>query len=287
VGQLGHIKIAASLKEKNAWVPQSGDRSARINKEMRAMAETTATTALSGASSAAVAMAKLADLQKQVREASLRAEEEREALARNANLKGPSGEVEEFQKTVKKSSGTLQYQATDIGVLVKNSSRLNVVSSLAAKDKVDFYKFRVTNTGNAALSVIGGEDVRVQVLGQNGRVVADSNKDAGEAYERFQKLAGGELEMQAGTYTMRVTREKGVKEDTKLNYALQVRMGDYKKDYDTIAKQPAAGDDPYAPSAAMQNLQGMLNDSVSFLGNYQFGQSASEKLSGSLFNGLF
>jgi|GEM_PF-1237002 len=241
----------------------------------------------SASSNPQVVLAQMAALQKNIAEASAKAEEERIARENNANLKGPTGAVQEYQKSNNKSSSNLQAFATDIGILVKNTTRLNVVSTLAANDKVDFFKFRATGTGNAALGMIGDQGLRVQLMSQNGTVIADSDKDSGEAKARYDKLREGSLELKGGQYTLRVTREKGVSDKDKLNYGVQLRMGDYKQDYDTVAKQPKAGDSPYQLPQNVQTLSGMLNDSVSFLSSYQFGQSASDKLTGAVFDGVF
>lgn len=231
-------------------------------------------------------LSQFADIQKKVNEAVANVRKEKEELAKNPNLKGPSGPVQEFQKTNNKSSSNLKFFATDIGLLVKDTTRLNVISTLAAGDTADFYKFRSTGRGDAFLGRVGDEGVRVQLMSKTGMVVADSNKDAGEAFARYGKLTQGKLELAPGEYHLRVTRDKGVEAKEKLNFALQLRMGDYKQDYDTVVKQPKAGDDPFRPSAGVQELQSMLNQSAAFLNNLQIGRSGSDKLLGSMFSGF-
>lgn len=233
------------------------------------------------------AIVKFAEMQRKLTQTTNTMKAEKEKLAKNANLKGPSGDVQEFQKTNNKSASALKFFATDIGLLVKDQSRLNVISTLAEGDKADFYKFRITGRGDAYLGRIGDDGARIQLMSQNGTVIADSNKDAGSAKERFDKLAKGELQLDPGQYHLRVSRDDPKDTKTKLNYALQVRMGDYKQDFDTVAKQPKSGDDPFAPTAAVQELQSMLTTSSSFLQNLQYGQSGSDKLMGNMFNGLF
>ena len=232
-------------------------------------------------------LSQFADIQKKVNEAIADVQKNREALEKNQNLKGPSGPVEEFQKTNSKSSSNLKAFATEVGILVKNHSRLNVISKLREGDELDYYKFRVTGSGEAFLGQVGDEGLRVQMLSQTGRVVADSNKDAGEAKERFDRLRDGTLELEAGEYHLRVSRDEDVDKSTSLNFALQLRMGDYKQDFDTVVNQPKPGDDPFAPSAATQELQSMLNSGASFFSSYQFGRSGTDKLMGNLFSGIF
>lgn len=212
---------------------------------------------------------------------------QREELENNANLQGPSGTVEEFQKANAKSSSDLKFFGTDVGILVQNTSRLNVISTLAEGDNTDYYKFRVAGRGDAYLGRVGDEGVRVQLEDRLGNLVADSNKDAGDKYENYQSLQKGTFELSSGEYHLRVTRDEDVASDSNLNFALQLRMGDYKQDYDTIVKQPEPGDDPFQPSASVTELTSMLNQQASFLSTYQFGQSGTEKLMGSLFSGVF
>lgn len=205
--------------------------------------------------------------------ATLQAQKDQEAAA--------AANVQEFQKTVNKSSSNLQGQATDIGILAKNVTRLNVVSNLAANDKVDFFKFRVTSKGEATLGEVGDEGVRVQLMTKYGTVLADSNKDSGKEYEKYQSLQRGEMTLDRGEYTIRVTRDKDVPAKEAKNYALQLQMGSYSQDYDTVAKQPGKNDNPYQLSQAQQSMISGLNDAVNSLSSLSYGQSATDKLLGS------
>jgi hypothetical protein len=205
--------------------------------------------------------------------ANLEAQKKAEAAA--------AANVKEFQKEVTKSSSTNRMQATDIGVLARGTTRLNVVSNLAANDSIDFYKFRVTSTGDATFGQIGDEGVRVQVMTRLGAVVADSNKDEGKNYESFQKLQKGELELERGDYVLRVTRDKGVDAKEAKNYALQLSMGTYTQDFDTVVKQPSKNDSPYQLSASTQAMLSGLNDAVNSLASIPTGQTGTQKLMGS------
>ncbi len=203
----------------------------------------------------------------------LQAQKEQEAAA--------AANVQEFQKQVNKSSSNLQGQATDMGILAKNVTRLNVVSNLAANDKVDFYKFRVTSKGEATLGQVGDDGLRVQLMSRLGTVIADSNPDSGKDYEKFQKLQTGELTLDRGDYSIRVTREKGESEKETKNYALQLQMGGYTQDYDTVAKQPDKSSNPYQMSTAQQTMLSGLNDAITSLSSISYGQTGTEKLLGS------
>lgn len=189
--------------------------------------------------------------------------------------------VQEYQKSVRKSSLNGAHFATDIGILARATTRLTVVSNLAAKDTADFYKFKVTSKGEATMGQIGDEGVRVQLMSKTGVVIADNNKDAGANYDNYLKLAQGKLTIDRGDYTVRVTREKDVDvKDTK-NYALQFQMGGYTQDYDTVAKQPQAGDSPFQLSAAQQGSIDTLAAGLQNLQSIPYGQSGTAKLLGS------
>lgn len=200
--------------------------------------------------------------------------------------------VQEFSKTVRKSSSTLAAKATDIGVLAKGTTRLNVVSNLDAKDTVDFYKFRMVNTGEPTLGQVGDEGTRIQVMTKLGSVIADSNQDSGSTYDAYQSLQKGELTMDSGDYTIRVTRDTGVDAGTPLNYALQLGMGGYTQDFDTIAQQAdKKSEDTVSLSAEAQGLMSLLSSSVDSTTSGLFtagqgGAASSSSLIGTLFNGV-
>lgn len=201
-------------------------------------------------------------------------------------LQSPQGteaaaEVKSYEKSVTKASQTNAGAATDIGILAKNTTRLNVASLLAANDTVDFYKFKVTSKGEATLGHVGDDGVRIQLMSRLGTVLADSNTDSGADYEAFQSLEKGELTLDKGDYTLRVTRDKGesVREDK--NYALQVMMGGYTQDYDTVAKQPAKGSSGLALSTGQQAMLDGLNSAISSGSSITYGQTGTEKLLGS------
>lgn len=189
--------------------------------------------------------------------------------------------VQDFQKTVRKSSVNSAGFATDIGILTRGVSRLNVVSTLAKKDNVDFYKFRMTATGDVALGRTGDSGVRVQVMSKLGAVVADSDTKAGPSYDAYQKMTAGKLTLKSGDYTIRVSRDKGTAGTGDKNYALQLSSGSYSKDYDTVAKQPQQGDTPYSLSVGQSSTISMLGEGASALGSITYGQSATQKLLGS------
>lgn len=209
--------------------------------------------------------------------------------AKQATDAKPSGKVQEYEQTVRKSALNAAPFATNVGTLVKDTSRLNVLSSLAANDPADFYKFSVTAPGEATLGRVGDAGVRVQLMDKQGKIVADSNSEAGSTYDAYKKFEAGTLTLDRGDYTLRVSRDKGVPAKEEKNYGLQLRMGDYSKDYDTIAKQPVKGENPLQTTPQLQRLTALLTGGGSSgsgaLGILTGGSGYSGR--GSLLNGLF
>ena len=202
----------------------------------------------------------------------------------------PAGKVQEFQQDVRKSALNAASFSTNIGTLVKDTSRLNVFSSLAANDLADFYKFNVTTKGEVGVGRVGDDGVRVQLLNRQGTVVADSSKSAGSAYDAYVKMEKGELTLDKGEYTLRIARDKDVPVKEAKNYGVQLKMGTFTKDYDTIAKQPAKGDNPFGNNTKLQGLAAILGAGSTSLNPASMilgGTAGSYGGRGSLLNGLF
>lgn len=202
---------------------------------------------------------------------------------------GATGNVQEYEQSVNKSALNAAPFATNIGTLVKDTSRLNVFSSLASNDPADFYKFNVITSGAVTLGTVGDAGVRLQLMDRGGKIVADSNKDAGASYDAFQKLKSGQMTLDKGDYTLRVARDKDVPVKDAKSYGVQLRMGNYSKDYDTVAKQPAKGDNPFGGNTKLQSLASILgagsaslNPSAMLLG----GSGGSYGGRGSLLNAI-
>lgn len=217
----------------------------------------------------------VSDLNKSINSAIERVKAEKEAqVAAAAN-------VQEFRKDVRKSASDSRAFATDIGVLAKNTTRLNVIGALNPDDNVDFYKFRVTSKGEATMGQIGDEGVHVQLMTKYGTVVADSNQKTGKSYDNFKSLMQGELTLDSGDYTVRVARDKGVSAKETKNYAIQFSMGTYTKDFDTVAKAPRQGESPFAMSTGQQAMLDGLNSAMASMKSIPTGQSGTQKLLGS------
>lgn len=189
--------------------------------------------------------------------------------------------VKEYQQDVKKSGINVAAMATDVGVLVKDTSRLNVMSVLGKNDTVDFYKVKVASSGDVALGQAGDAGVRFQLLDRTGAIVADSDSSQGKAYDAYTKMRAGSLSLNSGDYTVRISRDKSVSTSQERNYAFQLRMGTYTADYDTIARQPtqqgrAEGTSP----AYLSLLTGDTSGNVGSLASLLAGSSRGRLLSG-------
>ena len=217
----------------------------------------------------------VADLNKSVSAAVERLNAQREAQA------AASANVQEFRKDVRKSSVNTPGFATDIGVLAKNTTRLNVVGALGADDPVDFYKFRVPTKGEVTLGQVGDEGLRVQVMSKYGIVLADSDEKAGKQYDAYKSMMQGEFALDRGDYTLRLTREKGVSAKESKNYAIQLSMGTYSQDYDTVAKAPKKGESPFSLSTGQQAMLDGLSQAAASLGSTPKGLTGTQKLLGS------
>eukprot|EP01092_Planopodium_desertum_P005560 TRINITY_DN23303_c0_g2_i3.p1 TRINITY_DN23303_c0_g2~~TRINITY_DN23303_c0_g2_i3.p1 ORF type:complete len:125 (-),score=39.69 TRINITY_DN23303_c0_g2_i3:125-499(-) len=123
-------------------------------------------------------------------------------------------------------------------------------------------------------------------MSRYGAVVADSKEGLGSTSDNFAKLQKGELKLTSGDYYVKITNDgnaptKDSKGNTlsSKNYAIQLSMGVYRKDYDTVAQQPKAGDGMPQQSAASLELQNMLTAAQSF----DTGLSGTAKLNNALF----
>ena len=203
-----------------------------------------------------------------------------------------SGKVEEFQQDVRKSTYNHAAFSTNIGVLIKDTSRLNVMSSLAANDPADFYKLKVTSDGDMTLGQVGDAGVRFQLMDKTGKVLADSDEKAGDAYDAYKKLQNGTYAATKGDYTVRISRVAGEKPTEAKNYAFQFTQGAFSKDYDTIARQPEPGTGKAGGKSYLDILRanGGMSANLSLLSSNSalslLGGSGSGAQRGSLLNAL-
>ena len=109
-----------------------------------------------------------------------------------------------------------------IGNLEGGRSNVSVNSALSVTDRVDHFRLKVTEDGFVRIrtgelvgqdgtgnEVVPNGTVRYQILSPSGDVIADSNPDAGAAFDAYQKLTSDEnLQLGKGTYVIRVSRDK-------------------------------------------------------------------------------
>lgn len=191
--------------------------------------------------------------------------------------------VKQYEQDTKKSSLNISAMGTDIGVLTKDKSRLNVMSMLGKNDPVDFYRVKVTSTGTVSLGQVGDQGVRFQLMDKSGSIVADSDSTQGKAYDAYKKMKEGTYELAGGSYTVRISRDKGVSTTEQKNYAFQLRQGTYTEDYDTIARQPSANDRPFDLPSYLTLLNGGSTDTTGGLASILMAGNTRGRLVNSLF----
>lgn len=227
-----------------------------------------------------------------------RIEREVKRIQDQLNQKSRVANVQEFRKDTRDIQVDNNATARDIGVLKKDTSRLNLFSLLSKADSVDVFRFKVSTTEKTRFSILQASTkdegkVRFQIFSRaTGRIVADSDPKAGEAFENFELLQDGEFELKAGDYALRISRmdTTGKERDTEFSYAVQLTQGLYTKDYDTVEKAAQAGADPFGISlgGGIDNLTGSLAQSVSFMNSLpKIGTSATDKLNALLISQLF
>lgn len=249
---------------------------------------TTSTSTNSGVAGANSAISstnkKLAEIEKQLAEfadQSVKSKKKSEAQSKI--------NVQTFEKEVRKSPFATTSSATDIGTLVKDTTRLNVYSAIKKDDKGDVYRFKVQGGGETQLGVLGDPGLRVQVVTRFGGVVADSKEGLGSTTNNYKALEKGELKLAPGEYFLKVMNDGKTTKDAKgkvvesKNYALQLSQGVFRKDYDTVAQQPRAGDGVPQQSQQQLDLQNMIQASASYISSLPpIGTSATSKLNSAL-----
>ncbi len=142
-----------------------------------------------------------------------------------------------FQQNSNDVTGDSTLTARSAGDLTRGKTRLNIISALTKGDKVDFFKFNVTEKENLGIAIQTDKDIRTQILNAKGQVIADSEARFGEKYDNFQKAGKQALELDKGQYFIKVTRPTGTLDSVKPNYAIQLATTKYfEKDYTTIEK---------------------------------------------------
>lgn len=126
-----------------------------------------------------------------------------------------------------------------VGNLEEGRSKVSVNSSLSVGDREDFFRFRVTTdqlvrlrTGELVGKNGAGKDlapenaVRYQLLSPSGRTIADSDPNAGPAYDAWTKITSDDnLRLTKGSYTLRTSRGRAAVNAEEYVYSLTLRSG--------------------------------------------------------------
>jgi hypothetical protein len=217
-------------------------------------------------------------------------------------------DAQEFEKTSQDVLYDNNATARQIGQLSINTNRLNVISALNAKDKVDTFSFNASTTGNTKFSILVNDPsnsnpfadssgkVRVQIFAKGKGLVADSDAGAGTANDNYKALKNGTFSLSSGQYVIRVTRADGVDPSAKspYNYALQMTQGTtFTKDFTTTEQAYTEGtDDPFGIANNTNSPANILTDSLADAFSRinslpAIGTSGTSKLLGMIYSGSF
>lgn len=221
-------------------------------------------------------------------------------LLADQTLLNNSGKVVSYEKESHDVTVDNNMTARDIGFLRKNNSRLNLFSALEKGDKVDVFKFRVTNAGEAKMGTLiadptDKELIRIQLFSKSsGVLIADQDPKSGQAFKNFEALQAGTFELRPDEYAIRVSRMPGqdVRAENDVQYVIQLSQGLYRNDFDTVEKGVSADQDPFGRplslGAGTEGLLSLLGASSSFISNLPpIGTSATSKLTGAMYDALF
>jgi hypothetical protein len=219
-----------------------------------------------------------------------------------------SGDVQEFEKTSQDVLYDNNATARQIGQLRLNTTRLNVISAIGDKDKIDTFSFNATG-GTTKLNLLVNDpnaadqtkdvssSLRIQIFKKGQGLVADSDSGAGDAFTAYKQLKNGQFDLAAGGYTIRVTRANDVDTQAKntYNYAIQLSQGTkYTQDYTTTEQAYTPGtDDPFGLAGSDSNsplsiLSDSLADAYSAINSLPaIGTSGTSKLLGMIYTGKF
>jgi hypothetical protein len=216
-----------------------------------------------------------------------------------------SSNAQEFDKTTTDVLYDNNATARAIGQLRLNTTRLNVISALTAKDSVDTFTFTASTSGATKLGTLVNDptasdpnadasaSLRIQVFSKGQGLIADSDPGSGVNYTNYQALKAGTFDMARGQYTIRVTRADGVDTPQKnsYNYAVQLNQGTtFTQDYTTTEQAfDPSSDDPYGLSNTGNDPGSILSDAMadaySFVSSLPaIGTSGTSKLLGFIYS---
>ncbi|MHB1330187.1 MAG: hypothetical protein ACYC2K_18460 [Gemmatimonadales bacterium] len=127
-----------------------------------------------------------------------------------------------------------------IGNLEEGRSKVSVNSALSKGDQSDHFRIRVTGDdqwvrittgelfdgGDDAVEVANNDEVRYQLRSPSGQLMADSDPNAGAAYDTWVKLTSEEnIKLNKGYYTLSVQRGPDAVEAKEYIYSFTFRSG--------------------------------------------------------------
>lgn len=172
--------------------------------------------------------------------------------------------VKAWKKTLYEKSNQTRLNATDVGWLRNDDSRLNLVSLLTTHDKQQVFKFRALSDADMGFNIQSDENLQVQIHDEHNRVIANSKLNMGKASDNYTAMTAGTYKMKPGTYYVTVTRTDDVADTKEVHYAMQLIQGtEYKNDY--VTTQVALTQDQRAQEAL--NPLGSILSGVSTYSN--------------------
>lgn len=188
-----------------------------------------------------------------------------------------TGSRKVWQKNAYDVAGQTTSNATNVGFLRDNDSRVDVVSTMDKNLTQQVFQFTNLTTAKTQLSSqvsTKGGSVRVQVLNQGGQVIADSKSGMGQASTTYTALTKGTYSLKQGQYYVVVQRGANVPVDSTLAYNVQVKQGS-KVNNDYITEnipEPAKLQQEQAVAAAQQLAPNPLSSTSSSV----FGSTSSD-----------
>jgi len=171
-------------------------------------------------------------------------------------------------RTITNTLGETRNDAQYIGDLNSYGSfDIALTGHLAARDKGDYYSFRVTtsnvyvrlaaveqasgssSTGNPSslTNLVNSGDLRYQLYTQTGKLIADSDPGAGDLYTAYQALTSAtNMALTRGNYTVKVSPGQNAASNTAYDYILSLQS----------ASTPIPDN---APSASTEEFQTTAN----------------------------
>lgn len=164
-----------------------------------------------------------------------------------------------------------QRKQRNVGTLSQDDSSLIIKGTLSKANTVDYFKFTVKKgiddvglilkaTGakpraGAENSTVSSVDTKydvgystIQILDKRGNVIASSSDDASvDQKKAYQNIRDKKLSLEAGNYTIKVTRAPGVLRSQKVVYAVQLLAGTQKKEYTTKQLDATSADATATP----------------------------------------